>query len=317
MADTYMVGEFRRLYYVAETIYGTTLTSALVYAGLPVAVRPKFNAKVTPEYVPASRGFGYSNREAIEAGFTYVGKAQVVSGGYDWRNFFAVYAYGATSGIQDGTTTYGRLGSFSAIVGVTQGTANRYQLYNGCKIDSLKISPEGGVGSDLLFEAEIISEMIDYSTTKTFSNFQSVTVAADPTIITTATLKWNGTMQINIAAGGLVTVSPTTWSLTVRNNLAREPGLVTGNDAAVYPLAAIALSENKRDILFEMTLPRKSETYQNAKVAGSAVTALTIVVGANTITLSGGVFVADDLPELKQDLNDETVKVIFNALAIG
>ena len=47
------------------------------------------------------------------------------------------------------------------------------------------------------------------------------------------------------------------------------------------------------------------------------VTALTIKVGAYTITLSGGVWEANDLPELKQDLMEETGRIRFNALSIA
>jgi hypothetical protein len=311
-----MTGEVRRLYFSAESTYGTSLTTALTYTGVPVSIKPKVNFNVEEEFVTGSRGFNSVSRGPYEAGFSYSGKAQAVSSAYDWTKFFALYAFGATSGIQDGTTTYGRLGSFTAEVGKTQGATSYYNLYNGCMIDELKISADAP-GKAIMFDAEILAQYVEANTTKTYAAFQSIVIGADPTIVTTAILTWKGILQINIGAGGLTNVHPTKWSLTVRNNLQREPGVKTGNDAVKYPLAAIDISEGKRQIIFEMTLPAKNETYTAAKLANSAVTALTIPIDDETVTLAGGIFVADDLPELKQDLNEETVKMIFNGLTIA
>jgi len=317
MADTYTIGEVRRLYYVAEATYATTVTSSLVYAGLPVSIKPKSNFKIEPEYVQGSRSFSTAGRDGmVEMGFSYQGKAQAVSGGYNWKNFFAVYGFGSLTGIEDGSSSYGRIGSFSAIIGITQGINTYYNLYNGCVIDSLKISCDEP-GKAILFDAEILAQYVDYGTSKTFTRLQSVTVGADPTTITTDILRWAGNIQVNIAAGGLTTIYPSKFALTVKNNITREPGNRTGADAVIYPVA-IDMTEGAREIMVELTLPRKSQTFQNAKIANSAITALTIPIGVNTITLTGGVFAADDLAELKLDSPlDETVKMIFNGLTIA
>lgn len=315
MSNTYMPGETRRLYYAAESSHGVTPTSALVYAGLIESLQAKVNFKVETHPAPQGRGFAYKTRGAAEVGFLYRFKPQAVSGAYNWKNFWAVYGLGASTGIQDGTTSYGRLGSFSALVGRTQGATSYYNLYNGCKVNQAKITAEE-LGKALMFEAEIFAQYISKGTSKTFTGLQSVVVGADPTIITTNPLTWNNILTANIGGAGAANIYPKKWSLTINNNLGREPGTRVGADTNKYQLAALNLSEGKRDITFEMTLPQKDESWVNAKIDDSTIT-ITIPIDTSTITLSGGVFAADDLPEMKQDLAEQTVKIYFNALSIA
>jgi len=305
----YTAGELKNFYYIPEVTYGTTPTDALTYGGSTIDVKPRFSPEQTWIVQPGSRGFGAVARGVIKTGFSLQYHARVASGAYDWTDLAAVYAFGAAGGLAD------HLGSFTAQTGVTQAGTTHYHFWNGCKINALTISAEGS-GMPLVFDADIWARYPKYSTSKTITGLQGVTVGADPTDITTAVCSWNQTSQINLGGGGLVDWHPQRWSLAVDNHLDLVEGNITGADTLNYAIP-YAMSEGERDIIFEATLASENETYSNAKIAGTAVTSLTVDIDDETITLANGEFEVGELGPRKQGLMEETVKIRFKSLTIA
>jgi hypothetical protein len=312
----YSPGELKKFYYVPEVTYGVTPPVAtvanLTWGCDPVTLKPKVNPNKEFHILAGSRSHGAVTKGGWEVGFTLEGLAHVASGTYDWFDLWAVYGMGSTSGLAT------HLGSFTAQVGKTVGASNYYEFYNGCKINKLSISCDGP-GKLVKFQADVFCQWITQDTDKAITGLQALTVGADPAAdITTAILTWTGVSQINIAAGGLTTWHPRKWELTVDNHLERVMGNITGADAATYS-TTYALSEGARDIIFTCELPYEGETYTAAKLASSAITALTIPVDNETITLSTGELLVDgdDWPEYGHKLMDEPVRIKFQSLAIA
>jgi len=300
--------KIKQFYYVPEVTYGVTPTSALTYGGPIVSFKPNVDKQVELHRT-SGRDFSDVTRGPYKAGFNIKAKARSVSGGYNWTNLWAMFGMGSASGLAD------TLGSFTAQTSKV-GAATTYNFYNGCKVSKLNISSEGP-GKEILFDADVIAQWVQAATTtKAITGLQSLTVGADPTDITTPLLIWNGISQINLG-GGLTTWTPRKWSLIVDNHLAPNPENRLGADSVKYPLDAGSLPEDSRDIILEVTLPHEAETYLAAKLADTAITAVTIPIDAKTVTLSNGVFMANDLPELKQGLLEETCKMQFTSLSIA
>lgn len=307
----YLPGELQNLFYVPEASYGVTPATALTWGARLLSVAPKYDRKKQFDPLPESRSsYGTVCDGALEAGATVRAYAKAASGGYDWRNLWAVYALGSTSGLAD------HLGSFSMQVAQKVGSSYRRNLYNGCKLNRLSIAGTG-VGLPLEFEGEVVAQCIAASTSKAFTGLQSVTVGADPAEITSAELKWVGTLQYNLGSG-LTDLRPDSWKLTVDNHLEAQPGVLPGSSGGPYALAAGAgINEGLRDIVFEWTQQAADETFVNARLADTAVTAVTVPVGANTVTLSEGAWDDGSLPERVQGLYKETHRLRFRTLSIA
>lgn len=315
-------GELRRLMWIAETVYGTTPTSALGWASEYYGIKDDGNLDVLPQYIGGDRGFQTSTRGPFKAGYTLKGVSRVYSASpaYNWTDFFGVHAFGAAQALAD------HLPFFSTVVDiqeVTGSTIHDYFLFNGCKINKLEI---GGTdpGKILTFDAVVMARWVQHSASKAFTGLQSVTVGADPSAPASGNpLTWSGILQYNLNAGGLTNWAPRKWKLTIDNKLIGEPGNVFGADSTYYPLFANTLEEGPREILLELTLPARDQTWHNAKRAGLPVTAVKIPIdltapsGYQYINLANGIFKADDFPDYKQDLNEETVKILFpNSLTV-
>jgi hypothetical protein len=304
----YTAGELDALYYIAESVYGTTPTGAQVFGGDLISLKPDVSLGKQFVVQGSNRSFGTTTKGPYKAGF----RAQLYNrSAVSWRTLFAAYAFGSTTGLAD------HLGSFSALVGKKVGANYFYNMYNGCKINKLTISSEKP-GMPFVFDAEVFAQWVTASTSKTFAGLQAVTMGAYPAEPAKPIDTWLTGIQINLAAGGLAAFPVKSFSLTVDNHLSRQPGLKTGADAKQYPLeAGQAINEGERDIIFEYAIDSTNETYTNSKLADQAVTALTIKIGTYTITLSGGAWEANDLPELKQALMEESGKIRFNAMSIA
>lgn len=304
----YTAGELDALYYVAESAFGTTPTGAQSFGGDIISLKPSVD--LVKEFIlqGSNRSFGTATKGPYRAGFA---ASLYNRSAVDWRTLFAAYAFGSTSGLAD------HLGSFSALVGKKVGAAYKYNMYNGCKINKLVISSELP-GKPWVFDVDVMAQWVSQSTTKSFTGLQTVTMGAYPTEPAKPILTRLVNPQINLNAGGLAAFPVKKISLTVDNHLSRQPSCKVGADSADYPLdAGEAINEGIRDIIVDYTIDATNETYTNSKLADQAVTALTIKVGAYTITLSGGVWEANDLPELKQDLMEESGRIRFNALSIA
>lgn len=305
---TYTAGELDSLQWVNESVYGTIPTGALSWAGDIISLKPSIDMSTEFLHATGSRAYNATARGMTKAGFSVECRARADASPYDWEDFWAVYGLGAAS------TTAEHLGSFTAQVAKIVGATSYYNHYNGCKFNKFSIKGTA-VGEPLVFGGDIMAQSISYGTSKNLTQIQTVTVGADAAEQTGATLRWNSICQINIAGGGLANFFPKNWVFTCDNFLEAMPGH-RANGATIYDVP-VAIDEGRRDLTFTCTLPHGSETYTNAKIAGSAITALTFGVGAMTVTLSTGEFVPNEFPELKHDLMEETMTIKFKTIAIA
>ena len=305
----FTAGELKRWYFVPESTYGTTPATALTYGGAILRMRPKVNMAVERHWLGDTQGYTQVTRGPYKAGFDLEYYAHQDSGAYYWYNFAALYGYGATGGLAD------HLGSFTAQFRKYVNPTNYYDIYNGCKINSLSMK-WGKPGLPIVIKADVIAQFLTLSTAKAITGLQSVTVRADPTDISTNLLCRSGISQINLG-GGLANWYPTTLEWTIERNLEPQQGNRLGADSVQYPLDVIALDEGPRDIVVTADLRYAGNTYKAAKLAGTAITALTVPVGNQTITFSNGDFASDDFPEEEQKVRDEPLKMYFKSLAIA
>ena len=304
----YTAGELDLFYYVAETTYGVTPTTGLVYGGDIISLKPLVDLRKNFVLLGGNRSFGTVTKGPYKAGFQ---ASMYARSAVDWRAFFATFAYGSTYAVVDHT------GSFSALIAKKVDTSYKYNMYNGCKITKLTISSELP-GKPWVFDVDVLAQHVVQSTTKSFTGMQTVTMGAYPSEPAKPILTRLVTPKINLAGGGLAAFPVTKVSLTVDNHMTGQPGCKIGADSVDYPLdAGEGINEGERDIIVDYTIPATNETYTNSKLADQAVTAMTIKIGAYTITLNGGVWEANDLPELKQGLMEESGRIRFNALSIA
>lgn len=306
----YTAGEIMPFDYVPEVTYGVTPTSALTWGCETIAIKGATDLKKQFIHLPGSRSFGATMTGMYEVGFNLKGYSRLTSGGYDWRNLWAHFAFGSTSGLSD------HLDSLTGQIGVNIASNYAYDFYNGAKINKLTMSSTA-TEKAILFDADFFAQYMTKKTSKVLTGLQALTVGANPSAITTALVTWTTDPKINIAGGGLTTFRPDSWSLTVDNHLDRRPGNIVGNDTNKYPVCS-GLDEGQRDIIFECKLPLEAETYSSAKLAGSAVTSLVLYdIDTWDITLANGEFEANDFPELKHQVNDQTLKIRFKSLTIA
>jgi len=305
---TYTAGELSSLNYVAESSYGTIPTGALSWAGDIISFKPSVDYSTEYLYATGSRTYNATARGMVRAGFNVECRARADASPYNWEDFWAVYGLGAES------TTATHLGSFTASLHKLVGANYYYNVYNGCKMNKFSIQGTE-VGRELVFGADVMSQYLSYSTSQNLTQVQTVTVGANAAEQAGATLRWNSICQINIAGGGLANFFPKTWKFTCDNHLDSQPGH-RANGATNYDVP-IAIDEGIRELTFEFSIPHGSETYTNAKILDSAITALTFKVGTKTVTLGTGSLVSNDLPELKHDLMEESVTIKFKTIAIA
>lgn len=302
----YPPGSMQDLYYVAEANYGVIPTDALAWLGETQGLRNTSDPQVQFHHLPGARSFGAVTRGPYNCGCVarYLDRA-----GSEWHDMFALYGYGSASGLAD------HLGDFTLQGDIYDGTTHNYQVYSGCKVNRAEISAQKGM--PLIFELDIFSQWFRTYTSKTLaSGMQDVVIANNASAETGAILTWGGASQINLAAGGLATWYPQSFTLSVVQKLEREYGSKTGDDSVDYPVA-IALHEGERDILFEAEVVSQNMTYANSKMAGDAITALTLVIDDETITLADGEWEANDMPEYAQAVNRERVAMRFKSLSIA
>lgn len=308
-----MPGGVRSINYITESAFGTPPATALVFGGTPRNIKPGYDPKKSFFIEPASRSYTRTARGMIEVNPVIKAFAHIASGGYDWKNFWAVFGMGSTSGL---TNT---LGSFLMQTSKSWdgGSTKLYNFYHGCKMDKLTITADKP-GQPLLFEADIKAQFITYDTNKVITQMYSQTVGADATDITTAYATWAGVLQFNLGGAGLADFHPKTWKVIVENSLTPKPGIKVGYDTVKYPVA-LGFDEGIRNIIFEATIAHEDETYVNAKIADTAVTAITIPIDDETVTLSNGEFEANDLadPDAESTSNEEKIRIRFKSLSIA
>ena len=308
----YSPGELANFNYISEgSSYGTTPATALVWGCTTESIKPKVNAHQAFHLGSTSRSYSDVTKGAWDIGFKLKGWSRAVSSGVDWRTFFATFGMGSTTALTEHLT------SFTSEVRFAIGAGYVYWHFNGCKIDKLKLACEGA-GQLIDFEADIISRWVNKGTSKTITGLQSVVVGANANDVTTAILTWTGVSQINIAAGGPVDWHPKKWSIEIDNGLDVTMGNLLGADAAYYHCAR-AIQEGKRDIIFTCEVDLENETYNTAKLAGSAITSLTVPIDDDTITLANGEIMLedDDLPEFKRAIMVQPLRIRFKSIAVA
>jgi hypothetical protein len=282
------------------------------WAGDIQSYDPMIDGQPVFHVLPGDRSFGATTRGPHQVSATVRWLDQV---GSEWHDFLAVYGYGSASGLTD------YLGDFTMQVNKYDGTNNNWHFLNGCKINRADISGSEP-GKELMFEAEVFAQWLQIEThasSKAIAGqMQDVTPGADGATPGGATLYWAANQQINIAAGGLATWYPRNWKLSVANYLNREFGIKTGDDAVAYSVA-IAMHEGMRDIIFTGEVLSQNETYTLSKQKEEAITALTIPVDDETITLSNGEWDEPSLGAIAQtnNTNYEPIQIRFKSLSIA
>lgn len=305
----YTRGELQGIMWREELTYGLTPTGALAWGGKLVSVKPRFDVK--KEFIPGPGSRGHTDvvREFITCGANIKYYARIDGGGYDWRYFGAAMGYGTISGVVE------HLSSFSMQLAMKVGSSYRYNKYSGCKFDKLAIQSDGA-GLPLLFDADIICQYIEPSTSKSYTKIQAVTMGADAAEVTAPILKYTGNVQIDLGSGPY-NLKPKTWKFTVQNGLEAQEGNLPGASGGPYSLAAgSGINEGERQILFEFSKDCEGEDYINAVLSDTAVAAVTIPVGANTITLSDLELIGD-LPERQHAIFQESYQLRATSMAIA
>jgi hypothetical protein len=94
------------------------------------------------------------------------------------------------------------------------------------------------------------------------------------------------------------------------------PGIKTWYDGTKYP-TNIEHHEDERTITAEIEQLLKDDTWDGYMEDHTAITALTIPIDDDVITLSGGKFIPNSLSELQQKLGNQQVTMRFNNLTIA
>lgn len=302
----YPPGSLKYGRYVAEVTYGTMPTGTLSWMGDTITAQDTTDYQRTFVPMPDTRAtLGVVQSGPYHAGFT----AKYYARASNWKTFWATYVLGST------TATTQTLPSFTALFDVYDGTTHNYRVYNGCKVNRGTIRG-AGPGKLLEFEVEVLAQFNSQSTTKNLTEVQTVTIGSDPTPPVTSCLSYAAYGQRNINGAGLATWQLQEWSLTVDNHLSREDGHVL-NGATYYPCTT-ALHEGERDIWFEGTLKHSAQTYQDMLKSNTLMTAVTLPIDTDTVTLATG-YPAPDMKyiEYGHRVHDERVKFGFTSIAIA
>lgn len=310
MSIAYTAGELQKAYFVTEGTYGVIPTGQLGWVGNTLKLTNLMDKKKTFVPHPGSRSYGAVNREPAEHGFilTYHDQA-----GSEWKDFLALFGYGSTSGLTD------HLGSFVLFGDEFDGTTHNWQIYNGSKVNRATIRAPGP-GALLEFEIEAFAQYFQiwsHADSRVITgDIQDVTFGANPSLPTGADLTWAGQPQINLDDSSLADIVMTDWKLDVLQKLTRDPGFRDGDDS-IFRALSTAMHEGDRGLLFEGNVISKDMVFANSKRKDELITALTLPIDDEVITLTGGEWQADDMPEYAQEINTEALKIQFTGLSIA
>jgi len=306
--QAYTAGELGVATYEAEASYGTIPSTTRVWLGETKELAPLSNYNNEFHILPGARAHGavtQSDIAAIGYRLRYLDRL-----GSEWHAFMGVYGLGYTKG---GSLSE-HLPDFTMAAKIDAAT-DSYQVYSGCKVNVARII---GVkpGAALEFEVEAMAQWWQEKNSRSLTGMQTVTLAADPAAKTTDLTRWKGNCQLNIAAGGAQNLYVKDFRLTVTHGLERVPGIKTGADSNPYAVA-VGLNEGPKSILFEGNIVTDGQTFANSKADDDVLTTLTIPIDDETLTLSTGRWVRDDMPAYAQQINNETLKMRFQSYAIA
>lgn len=312
----YAPGELKRLYWLDEVTHGTTPATAPQYGGEVQSVTPSFEPHQSFEVLSDAKQFSPAACvfEQIDAGFKIRSYARINASGYDWRDPLLRGALGAVGGI----SALGRLPSLSFLIELTRSTTYGRYLFNGCKVDKLVLTADRP-GAKLLFEADVMAQYMTKCTGSppaTVAGLQSLTLGTYEAVPTSALLQWKAPFTLN--TGTPRTIYPQNWKLTIENHLVRQGESKTGADAAQYALTG-QLHEGVQDVTFEADVYLEDLAAFDEMLANQAITSLATTIGGYTVTLGLGRYVVDSgaLPELKQDVMTQHLKMKFSTLTVA
>ena len=308
----YPPGSLKDFQFVAESSYGTIPTGTMTWGGATIGYEPFVQVNTEFLNLPGSAFHGSAIKGPFDVGCTLRWHDRT---GSQWHDFIAAYGFGSASAQAD------TLNDFTLQVAVYNPNTSKYEwhFHNGCKIERADIIFPG-VGKAVEFEVSVISQwlqIVEHASSKAISGqMQDVTPGADASAETGSILTWAGNSQINLAAGGLATWYPTNLRLSLSRGIEREYGIKTGDDSVAYPVA-IALHEGNAAIQVSGEVISQNQTYANSKRNREAITALTIPLDDETITLSNGDWDEPALPAYAQAINRERIVGRFKSLAIA
>lgn len=271
-------GDITPIGQVEESTYGTTPVSP-TYVGIE---HIREGGSITPTDNPnpyVTWRYAYNGRRTFE-NLAYVDQQE--DAGYnasveisDLTNWYKVFDY---AGIKYGNGQMATIPSRTAKFGLKQDSdSTEYALtYRGCKTDVLKISADTPAGVVKFDETVLASYRDPSETTFSFSYAGN------------AGVQWIGGVTLG-PSGDIQTIYPQSFSITVKNNLAR----VRGYDSNLGRTVTKALLEGRQEIDIEITVWMEDFTnlIEWMSVDGMGGEYFTLKMGSNCpVTLNAYVF---------------------------
>jgi|GEM_PF-4316291 len=310
-------GNLKSLYWLAESVYGTTPNTQQQFGLKTKSCTFKIDPGQLIDYWPDDKHYAQAAcvNTLMEAAFSVKGNALVNASGYDWRQPLLEGALGALGG----TSALGELPSYSMIVEDSKGSNYGRFLFNGCKVNQLVMSVTKP-GDEILFEAEIMAQyaaLAGGSPPTAVTGLQSLTLGAQEAPPSSMVLQWAYPWTLTPNGVAPFTIFPKSWKMTVKNNLTRGPGSKTGADGSQYHLTQ-QLHEGVQEIELEAVLFVEDLTHISNMLANKKVDSLSTQIGGNTIALTNGNYIvgSDSWPELVQDVHEHTVKWRFTGVTV-
>ena len=290
----FTAGDLAPLITASESIYATTPSAGWNYGIESTKVKRKDALNQFEGWWGGSRSMNMAAyvTQRIDAAFSVTGNTHADRAG-------DILAYAC--GLSTGTTEIQPLPSFSAIADVA---GNRW-LYNGCKVDSCKVSFEDAK-SVAVYEAEVLASDVELLSGWTSAR-QTVTVVPP-----SSRSAREASQVLSVTLDGDA-IYPLNGSISISNGLVRERGSIRSRPATV------GLGAGRRSIIFECDLWLKDLTYLNKELLGSAINALTVTLGDSMVTLADGRFKTDGSawPDLVNDLMKQHIVGTFAEVSIA
>jgi hypothetical protein len=292
-----------------EATPGVIQTGVRSWLGSSVRLKNDRDDGATFVILPGDRSYGAVQRGPTKNGCTLEFHGRGASTYGDWRDFIAYYGFGGRNACT------AALDTFTLIVYVT--SRAKYEVYTGCKINKVTITAPGP-GKLLEFSVQIFAMDHSIETSLVITDIQNITIGAAPTEPSSSLLFWANNCQVNLGGGGLTTQYFQKWELSVDNHLERVEGVKTWYDGTKHQ-QTVELHEGEREVTFDGSLRLKDQTWDAAKIAGTKITALTIPIDDDTVTLSNGDIVPTEYTDLQQKAGEDHLIVRFpnNGLAIA
>ena len=296
-------GDITPIGQIAESTYGTTPAGAFTYLE---DVREGGNITPTDNPNPYINYRYTANGKRTFDAADYV--SQQKDAGYnaavevrDTAGWSAILQYG---GLASSDSYLASLPSRSVQFGYKQDSNNTaYALtYRGCKTDQLKIAADAP-GGIVKFDEVVMAAIRDPGATA---------FVTAPAASSVPAVQWIG--AVNMYANGVTTtIYPQSFTITIKNNLARSRAWDTGASTS----KTVALLEGRQEIEMELTLWMEdfAEMLNNMDNTGGRIIALSMGT-TETVTLTGTAYMMADGTNhaLVQDQQVQTVRLRLSSL---